>query len=74
MDGSFNCSFGLSIGATLLYIFANFFLKELIKEKFLNKYQRFEIKFKKSEFVFLLVYQVYSRHPVCNCKCVAMYI
>ena len=36
--------FGLSIGATFLYIFGNFFLKEFIKEKFLNKYNKLEIR------------------------------
>ena len=46
---------GLSMGATFLYIFANFFLKEFIKEKFLEKYKNLEIKFKKSEFIFLLI-------------------
>ena len=30
---------GLSIGATFLYIFGNYFLKDLIRKKFLNKYQ-----------------------------------
>ena len=49
--------FGLSIGATFLYIFGNYFLKELIKEKFLNRYQNLEIKFKKSEFNYLLFYR-----------------
>ena len=29
---------GLSIGATFLYIFGNYFLKDLIREKFLNKF------------------------------------
>ena len=37
---------GLSIGATFLYMFGNYFLKDLIKEKFLNKYQNLEKKFK----------------------------
>ena len=49
--------FGLSIGATFLYIFGNYFLKDLIKEKFLNKFQNLEIKFKKSEFNYLLLYR-----------------
>ena len=49
--------FGLSIGATFLYIFGNYFLKDLIKEKFLNKFQNLEIKFKKSEFNYLLFYR-----------------
>ena len=55
--------FGLSIGATLLYIFANFFLKEFIKQKFLNKYQSLEAKFKKSEFIYLLVYRFVAGIP-----------
>ena len=38
---------GLSIGATFLYMFGNYFLKDLIREKFLNKFQNLEIKFKK---------------------------
>jgi uncharacterized membrane protein YdjX (TVP38/TMEM64 family) len=42
---------GLSIGATLLYIFANFFLKEMIRDRFLNRFQKLEEKFKKSEFI-----------------------
>ena len=49
--------FGLSIGATFLYIFGNYFLKELVKEKFLNKFQNLEVKFKKSEFNYLLFYR-----------------
>ncbi len=48
---------GLSIGATFLYLFGNYFLKDLIREKFLNKYKNLEIKFKKSEFIYLLVYR-----------------
>ena len=55
--------FGLSVGATFLYIFANFFLKEFIKQKFLNKYQSLEAKFKKSEFIYLLVYRFVAGIP-----------
>jgi len=53
----------LSIGGTFLYIFGNYFLKDLIKEKFLNKYQNLEIKFKKSEFFYLLVYRFIGGIP-----------
>ena len=49
--------FGLSIGATLLYTFGNFFLKDIIRNKFLIKYKNLEIKFKKSEFTYLLIYR-----------------
>ena len=41
---------GLSVGATFLYIFGNYFLRDLIRKKFLNKFQNLEIKFKNSEF------------------------
>jgi uncharacterized membrane protein YdjX (TVP38/TMEM64 family) len=54
---------GLSIGATFLYIFGNYFLKEFIKEKLLNKYQNLEQKFKKSEFIYLLLYRFIGGIP-----------
>ena len=54
---------GMSTGATILYVFANFFLKDFIKEKFLNKYQNLEVKFKKSEFIYLLIYRFIGRNP-----------
>ena len=38
---------GLSMGAMFLYIFANYFLKDLIKIKFLHKYKNLDEKFKK---------------------------
>ena len=61
--GTLIAIFGLSVGATLLYLFANFFFKEIIKEKFLNKYQNLEIKFKKSEFFYLLIYRFIGGIP-----------
>ncbi len=54
---------GLSIGATLLYIFGNYFLKEIVREKFLSKFQNLEIKFKKSEFNYLLIYRFIGGIP-----------
>ena len=54
---------GLSVGATILYIFGNYFLKEIIKEKFLNRFKNLEIKFKKSEFIFLLIYRCVGGIP-----------
>ena len=54
---------GLSIGATLLYVFSNYFLKDLIREKFLNKYQKLEKKFKKSEFIYLFIYRFIGGIP-----------
>jgi len=49
--------FGTTIGATGLYLFANYFLKDFIRDKFLNKFQNLEEKFKKSEFTYLLIYR-----------------
>ncbi|WP_415315355.1 VTT domain-containing protein [Candidatus Pelagibacter sp. Uisw_137] len=61
--GTFILVIGMSIGATFLYIFGNYFLKEIIKEKFLVKFKDLEIKFKKSEFVYLLVYRFIGGIP-----------
>ena len=54
---------GMAIGATGLYIFANFFLKDFIKEKFLARFQNLEIKFKNSEFYYLLIYRFIGGIP-----------
>ena len=48
---------GMTLGATLLYIFCNYFLKEIIRDKFLNRFSSLDKKFKKSEFIYLLVYR-----------------
>ena len=61
--GTFILVIGMSTGATFLYIFGNYFLKEIIKEKFLVKFKDLEIKFKKSEFVYLLVYRFIGGIP-----------
>ena len=53
----------LSIGATFLYLFGNYFLKDLIREKFLNKFKKLEFKFKKSEFIYLLIYRFIGGIP-----------
>ena len=61
--GTILCVLGLSIGATFLYMFGNFFLKNFIKEKFLDKFKNLEIKFKKSEFYYLLLYRFIGGIP-----------
>ena len=55
--------FGLTIGATFLYIFGNYFLKNFIREKFLNKYRNLEFKFKKSEFIYLFIFRLVGGIP-----------
>ena len=54
---------GMSLGATGLYLFANYFLKDLIKDKLFNKFQNLEMKFKKSEFIYLLLYRFIGGIP-----------
>ena len=54
---------GLSVGATFLYIFGNYFLKDIIREKFLNRFRTLEIKFKNSEFIYLLIYRFIGGIP-----------
>ena len=54
---------GMSIGATILYVLGNFFLKDIIKENFLTKFEKLELKFKKSEFNYLLVYRFVGGIP-----------
>ncbi len=54
---------GLSIGATLLYIFANYFLKDLVEEKFSKRFSYLTEKFKKNEFIFFLIYRFIGGIP-----------
>jgi len=53
----------MTIGATILYMLGNYFFKEVIKEKFLNRFKNLEIKFKKSEFIYLLAYRFIGGIP-----------
>ena len=54
---------GMTLGATLLYVFANYFLKEMIRDKFLNRFRKLEEKFRKSEFIYLLIYRFVGGIP-----------
>ena len=54
---------GMALGATGVYLFANYFLKEVIRDKFLNKFQNLEEKFKKSELNYLLIYRFVGGIP-----------
>ena len=61
--GSFYAIFGLTVGATLLYIFANYFLKDFIEENFSKKFSNLKEKFKKNEFNFFLIYRFVGGIP-----------
>ena len=61
--GTFVVALGFTFGATFLYIFGNYFLKDFIKEKFLFKFQNLESKFKKHEFNYFLLYRFIGGIP-----------
>ena len=63
MVGSFNCSSRFKYwGNIFIYIWKLFF-KDFVREKFLNKFENLEIKFKKSEFNYLLLYRFIGGIP-----------
>ena len=61
--GTFILVISLSIGATISYFFGNYFFKEIIKEHFLTRFNNLEKKFKKSEFIYLLIYRIVGGLP-----------
>ena len=61
--GSIYAILSLSIGATLLYMFANYFLKDLVEEKFSRKFSNLNAKFKRNEFIFFLIYRFVGGIP-----------
>ena len=61
--GTFILLIGMTAGASILYMLGNYFFNEMIKEKFLNRFKNLEIKFKKSEFIYLLIYRFIGGIP-----------
>ena len=61
--GTIYAVISLSIGATLLYMFANYFLKDLVEEKFSKKFSNLNEKFKRNEFIFFLIYRFVGGIP-----------
>jgi len=55
--------FGLSIGATSLYLTANYFFKDFIEKKFSTKFSNLKEKFKDNEFIFFLIYRFVGGIP-----------
>ena len=61
--GSIYVAIGLTVGATLLYMFANFFLRDFIEKKFSKKFSNLKKKFKSHEFNFFLIYRFIGGIP-----------
>ena len=61
--GTFIVALACTIGATLLYIFGSFFLKDYIKKRFVEKYKNLQEKFKKNEFNYFFIYRFIGGIP-----------
>ena len=61
--GTFLLVFGFTLGSSLLYLFADFFFKEIIKEKFQSKFSNFTDFFKKNEFLYFFLYRLVGGIP-----------
>jgi len=61
--GTFIVTISLTVGATALYIIVNYVFKELIIEKFYKKFNNLTEKFKKNEFIFMIVYRFIGGIP-----------
>ena len=62
-SGTLLATASLTLGATILYLFANYFIKDLIEEKFSKKFSNLNDKFKKNEFIFFLIYRFIGGIP-----------
>ena len=54
----------LTLGSTLTYIIANFFFKDLVKEKFANRFKFLEEKIKTNEFLIIFMVRVIGGTPI----------
>ena len=61
--GSIYSVIALTTGATLLYLIASYFFKDLVEEKFQKKFLKLNEKFKKNEFYFFLIYRFVGGIP-----------
>ena len=55
--------FGLTIGSTLLYYFANFLIKDLVYKKFSSKFKYLTEKFRRNEFAYFTLYRAVGGIP-----------
>ena len=61
--GSIYATLALSLGATILYLIANYFFKDIVEKKFSAKFIYLRDKFKKNEFNFFLLYRFIGGIP-----------
>ena len=61
--GTFVVAVSLSVGSTMLYLFANFFLKEIIKNRYEAKFSYLKLKIEKNEFFYFFMYRFIGGIP-----------
>ena len=61
--GAFIGALGLTVGATMLYIFGNYFFSELIKNLFKRRFTKYSKKFKNNEFLIFTFYRFVGGIP-----------
>ena len=63
--GTILSTIALALGATTFYLFANFFVKDLVENKFGKKFSYLKSFFEKNEFFYLFLYRL-VRYTFCN--------
>ena len=61
--GTIVVGIGLSLGATFIYVFGNYFFKDFIKKKFTERFKKLESKFKKNELIYLIIFRLIGGIP-----------
>ncbi len=61
--GTFIVTVSLASGATFLYLFANYFLKDLLEKKFHNKFILIKEKIKRKEFLYFVLFRFIGGIP-----------
>ncbi len=62
--GSLVSIIGFTLGSTLLYIFATFFFKDVIQEKFYKRFFNLKEKFQRHELMYFIIYRFIGGIPM----------
>ncbi len=55
---------GISLGSTLLYLFASFFFRDVIQEKFSKRFSNLKEKFEQNELIYFIIYRFIGGIPM----------
>ena len=69
--GTILATVSMTTGAVFLYIFANYFFRELVRKKFLNRFKFLEKRLKKKRIFFFYNLQNYWRNSFSNSEFIA---